>query len=239
MCNDFKKILISESQKHNIVLSADKIDQFDEFRKYLIEWNKRVNLTRIVETEDFVKKHIIDSLMLTKHIEMNPGARMIDVGTGPGIPGLIIKMYCNDIKLSLIESVRKKTNFLTWIVKNMNITDVEILNERAEMVGHLDRHREKYDIVVARAVSRLNILSEICLPFARVGGVFVAMKGPSPDEEIRLSEIALKIMGGKVKKCQEYVIDEKIKRNLVIIDKLKNSPSKYSRKPGIPEKTPL
>ncbi|MGI6423786.1 MAG: 16S rRNA (guanine(527)-N(7))-methyltransferase RsmG [Tepidanaerobacteraceae bacterium] len=239
MNSNFKEVLKEEAKKNNIVISADKLEQFDVFRDNLIDWNGRVNLTRIIEPYDFAKKHVIDSLMLLKHVDIKPSAKLIDVGTGPGIPGLIIKIYRPDISLSLLESVGKKTNFLNLIVENMNLQDVKVINNRAEIVGHDMEHREKYDIVVARAVSALNALSEICLPFVRPRGIFVAMKGPSPDEEIRSSERALGILGGKLKTCTEYVLDGDMRRTLVIIDKIRNCPNKYPRKPGIPGKAPL
>ena len=237
--NNFKDILTTEAEKHQIKLTQDNIRQFDEFRVRLLDWNKKVNLTNITEPEDFAKKHVIDSLMLIKHTEISGGARIIDVGTGPGIPGLILKIYRPDIKLALLESVRKKTDFIEWVIKDMNISYVEVLNERAENVGHDDEHREKYDIAVARAVSALNTLSEICLPFVKTGGIFVAMKGSSPEQELSLSERALKILGGKVKECREYVLDIESQRNLIIISKMKRCPDKYPRRPGVPGKNPL
>lgn len=237
--HNFKDILKAEAEKQHIALSEDNIRQFDEFRIKLLAWNKKVNLTNITEPEDFAKKHIIDSLMLVKHAGISSGARVIDVGTGPGIPGLIIKLYKPDIQLSLLESVRKKTEFITWILSDMDIHDAEVLNERAENVGHMDEHREKYDFAVARAVSSLNTLSELCLPFVRTGGIFVAMKGISPEQEISLSKNALNTLGGKVKECREYMLDKDSRRNLIIISKIKECPKKYPRRPGVPGKNPL
>ena len=142
MNNNFKKILKKEADKSLIKLNEYQIKQLDEFRNHLISWNKRVNLTRITEPEDFAKRHVIDSLIVAKNIQINPGARVIDVGTGPGIPGLILKIYRQDINLTLLESVGKKTDFLKWVIDKMNITDVEVINERAETIGHFNQHRE-------------------------------------------------------------------------------------------------
>ncbi|HHY70082.1 MAG TPA: 16S rRNA (guanine(527)-N(7))-methyltransferase RsmG [Thermoanaerobacterales bacterium] len=237
--NSFKDILMTEAQKQHIKLTQEKIHQFDEFRTRLLKWNKKVNLTNITKPEDFAKKHIIDSLMLIKYTEINNGARIIDVGTGPGIPGLIIKIYRPDIKLSLVESIRKKTEFIKWIIQDMNISNVKVVNERAENIGHRIEHREKYDIAVARAVSALNTLLELCLPFVKIGGIFVAMKGSSPEQELDLSKKALEILGGKMKECKRYTLDEGSQRNLIIISKLKSCPDKYPRRPGVPGKNPL
>jgi 16S rRNA (guanine527-N7)-methyltransferase len=215
------------------------VQQFEEFREKLLKWNKKVNLTNITKPEDFAKKHIIDSLMLIKHIEITSGAKVMDVGTGPGIPGLIVKIYRPDIKLTLLDSVRKKTDFLSWIIEDMDIGHVKVLNERAENVGHDSEYREKYDMVVARAVSGLNTLSEICLPFVKTRGVFVAMKGGSPEQEMSLSKRALKILGGELEECRGYFLDKDLKRNLIIILKTKKCPDKYPRRPGVPAKKPL
>lgn len=237
--NDFKEILAREAKRHDIELSDEQILQLDVFRCLLLERNKMVNLTSITESEDFAKKHVIDSLMIIKHIEIDHEAKIMDVGTGPGIPGLILKIYRPDIKLSLLESVRKKTDFIRDVIGKMNIPDVQVINGRAEEAGHDIKHRESYDIVVARAVSSLNSLLELCLPFAKLGGIFIAMKGGLPQQEIELSQKALKILGGKIVKCQEYILDEGSKRNLIIISKEQNCPAKYPRRPGIPGKNPL
>ncbi|MGI5859470.1 MAG: 16S rRNA (guanine(527)-N(7))-methyltransferase RsmG [Tepidanaerobacteraceae bacterium] len=235
----FKYILEAEAKKHKIELTQDMVQQFEEFREKLLKWNKKVNLTNITKPEDFAKKHIIDSLMLIKHIEITSGAKVMDVGTGPGIPGLIVKIYRPDIKLTLLDSVRKKTDFLSWIIEDMDIGHVKVLNERAENVGHDSEYREKYDMVVARAVSGLNTLSEICLPFVKTRGVFVAMKGGSPEQEMSLSKRALKILGGELEECRGYFLDKDLKRNLIIILKTKKCPDKYPRRPGVPAKKPL
>lgn len=237
--NDFKEILAREAKRHDIELSDEQILQLDVFRCLLLERNKMVNLTNITESEDFAKKHVIDSLMIIKHIEIDHEAKIMDVGTGPGIPGLILKIYRPDIKLSLLESVRKKTDFIRDVIGKMNIPDVQVINGRAEEAGHDIKHRESYDIVVARAVSSLNSLLELCLPFAKVGGAFIAMKGGLPQQEIESSQKALKILGGKLVKCQEYMLDEGLKRSLIIISKEQNCPAKYPRRPGIPGKNPL
>jgi len=237
--NNFTDYLKQLAEKHHIFLTDDNIRQFNYFKDQLLDWNKRINLTNITEPEDFAARHVIDSLMLCKLGNIKKGARLIDVGTGPGIPGLIVKMYRPDIKLALLESVGKKTNFLEWIVDDMNISDAEVLNERAENLGHNPGYRETFDVAVARAVSALNTLTELCLPFVKVGGTFIAMKGKSPDIELSLSENALKILGGSVKECKTYSFCENSNRSLIFISKVRHCPGKYPRRPGIPAKNPL
>jgi len=235
----FKEILKNLAEKNNIFLNENNILQFDYFRKQLLSWNDKMNLTNITDAEDFASKHIIDSLMLCKEIDIKSGDRVIDVGTGPGIPGLIIKMFKPDIKIVLLESVGKKTKFLKWIVEDMNLTDVEVVNDRAENLARNLEYREKFDITVARAVAALNTLSELCLPFVKVSGLFVAMKGMSPEEEINMARRAINILGGSIKEIKTYAIKENMKRSLIIIYKNKECPSKYPRRPGVPGKNPL
>jgi len=237
--NNFTDFLKQLAEQHHILLTEDCIRQFDYFKTQLLYWNKKINLTNITEPEDFASKHIIDSLMICKLGNIESGAKLIDVGTGPGIPGLIVKMYRPDIKLALLESVGKKTKFLNWIVNDMNIPDVEVLNERAENLAQNPAYREKFDVAVARAVSALNTLSELCLPFVKVGGAFIAMKGKSPQIELNKSQNALNILGASVKECKLYSLYENMDRSLILISKVRECPSKYPRRPGIPGKNPL
>lgn len=236
---DFKEILRCEAQKSSIPLDPDKIQQLDTFRCLLLEKNKYINLTNITEDEDFARKHIIDSLIITKHVSIPYGAKVADIGTGAGIPGLILKIYRPDIKLLLVESIRKKTDFLEDVVKKMNISDVHVVNKRAEEAGHSAIYREKYDIVTARAVSSLNTLVEICLPFAKIGGVFLALKGTEPEEEIDAAQNAINILGGKLTAYHKYSLDGISYRSLLVISKVKNSPEKYPRSPAAIKKKPL
>lgn len=236
---DFKEILIFEAKRHDIPLEPDKIEKLDTFRCLLLEKNKYINLTNITEDEDFARKHIIDSLIITKHINIQYSAKVADIGTGAGIPGLILKIYRPDIKLLLVESIRKKTYFLENVVKKMNISDVHVVNKRAEEVGHDRIYREKYDIVTARAVSSLNTLAEVCLPFAKIGGVFLALKGTEPEEEIGAAKNALSELGGKITACHKYSLDGISYRSLLVISKVKNSPEKYPRSPAAIKKKPL
>ena len=237
--NNFTDYLKQLAEKHHILLTEDNICQFDYFKTQLLYWNEKTNLTNITEPEHFAIKHIIDSLMLCKFGNIEKGARLIDVGTGPGIPGLIVKMYRPDIRLALLESVGKKTKFLKWIVDDMKISGVEVLNERAENLARKPGYREGFDLAVARAVAALNTLSELCLPFVKVGGTFIAMKGKSPQAELSQSEKAINILGGSVKECKTFSLDENLDRSLIFISKVRKCPAIYPRRPGIPGKNPL
>lgn len=236
---NFADFLRKEAEKQHISLSEDNIRQYDHFRNQLLKWNEKFNLTNITEPEEFASKHIIDSLMLCKLGDIMMGARLIDVGTGPGIPGLVVKIYRPDIKLSLLESVGKKTMFLRWIVNDMAIADAEVINDRAENIAHDPAYREKFDVAVARAVAALNTLCELCLPFVKGGGTFIAMKGKSPEDELELAENALDILGGRVTEIQRYSLDKNVTRSLILVSKLGESPSKYPRRPGVPVRKPL
>jgi 16S rRNA (guanine527-N7)-methyltransferase len=238
MDNEFIMLLKNKAEESGINLNEQQIKNIDEYKNLILKWNKKVNLTRITETNEFVEKHVIDSLMITKHVEIKEGATIIDVGTGPGIPGFFLKMARTDIKLTLLETIRKKTDFLFEVVRKLNLKDIEILNDRAENAAKKDPYREGFDIAVARAVSTLNVLSELCLPFVKTGGIFVAMKGEKIEEEVRLAENSLDVMGGKIQDVKEYTVGE-VKHKLIIIKKEKKTPEKYPRRPGIPEKKPL
>jgi len=236
---NFAESLKKVAENHQIVLSEDNLRKFEYFRSRLLEWNSKINLTNITEPEEFATKHVIDSLMLCKLGDIKNGAKLIDVGTGPGIPGIIIKIYRPDISIALLESIAKKTKFLEWIVNDLGLKNVEVLNDRAENLAQNPAYREKFDVAVARAVSVLNTLTELCLPFVKIGGTFIAMKGKSYDEELAMSGRGIDLLGGRVSGVRTYLLNEEIQRNLIFISKVRECPSKYPRRPGVPGKNPL
>jgi len=237
--NDLKNMINVQIKKMDIKLDEKKIDLICQYWQILRDWNQKINLTRIIEKRDFAIKHLADSLFILKYIEIPEGSEFIDIGTGPGIPGLLIKIVRPDIKMSLLESQRKKTDFLNFTIEKLELENIKVINDRAEIVAHDMAYREKFDFVAARAVSALNVLAELCLPFVKMGGFFVAMKGPNIADEMRDAESALNVMGGEIIKIFEYQLDDGSFRNLIKISKKKESPPKYPRKPGIPEKNPL
>ena len=204
----------------------------------LIEWNKKINLTAITEPNEIILKHFVDSLTISKYI--SDGTRVVDVGTGAGFPGIPLKIYRQDIEITLLDSLQKRINFLDEVIKELNLEKIEIIHSRVEDFGKDKRYREKFDIATSRAVANLATLSEYLLPLVKVGGKVISMKGSLIEEELENSKNAIKILGGKIEKVDEFNLpNSDISRNIVLIDKIKETPNKYPRKAGEPSKKPL
>jgi len=209
----------------------------EQYLKELLAWNKKFNLTRITDPEEVQVKHFEDSLTLVQFMNLTDQS-VIDIGTGAGFPGLPLKITCPNIKLTLVEATGKKVEFLKHIVNLLDLRDVRIITGRAEDIAKVER--EKYDLAVARAVAKLNVLAEYCLPFVKVGGQFVAYKEDKIEEEIKKSHKAIEILGGRlldIKKVKLSRFD--LVRSLVFIDKVSPTPNKYPRRPGMAKKKPL
>lgn len=235
-----REILASGAAEMGISLNDSQLDQFDSLTELLLDWNSRVNLTRITDRTEIVVKHYLDSLALLRYINPAEGASVIDVGTGPGIPGLPLKIMRPDIRLALLDSVRKKLSFAEAAANALNLTNVSVIHARAEDAGHDSLHREKYDLVISRAVARLAILSELCLPLCKVGGRFVAYKGPDIDEEVEEIDKAAAVLGGKVAVVEKFSLpNSDLHRSLAIIEKIRKTPAAYPRKAGVPSREPL
>ncbi|WP_422446259.1 16S rRNA (guanine(527)-N(7))-methyltransferase RsmG [Thermoanaerobacterium sp. DL9XJH110] len=239
MEREFREVMKKSAGERGLELDDEMAEKLEIYRKEMMMWNEKMNLTRITECREFAVKHVVDSLMVVKKIEIKQRASLIDVGTGPGFPGIPIKLYRRDINLALLESSRKKTGFLEEAVRKMELKGVSIISDRAESAARKAEHREKYDVAVARAVASLNVLAEICLPFVKMGGIFVAMKSKNVEEELEKSQKAIDIIGGSLREVIDYDIEKEIKRKLVVIEKIKPTPEKYPRKAGMPEKSPL
>lgn len=232
-----KTLIESLSKKINVKIENEQVDKLITYMKILQEWNEKINLTAITADEDIVLKHFIDSLTVEKYIEN--GAKIIDVGTGAGFPGMVLKIARNDTKITLLDSLNKRINFLNEIIQKCGLENIETVHGRAEEYGNNKEFREMYDVSIARAVANLSTLAEFCLPFVKVGGKFIAMKG-SNIEEIEESKEAIKILGGEIEKIDTFTLPETdIVRNIVIIKKVKNTPKQYPRKPGTPAKNPI
>ena len=232
-----KTYLIECAKKINIELSDDQIEKIFLYQKLLIEWNQKMNLTAITEEKEIILKHFIDSMTIEKYIPR--GAFVIDVGTGAGFPGIVLKIIRDDIKLTLLDSLNKRIQFLDEVVKSIGLNEVTTIHGRAEDIGRDLKFREKYDIVTARAVANLSTLAEYCLPFVKVGGSFIAMKG-NLTEEVELAQNAIKILGGNLEKVDSFCLPETdIVRNIVVINKLSQTPKIYPRKAGTPSNKPL
>ena len=205
----------------------------------LIETNKVMNLTAITEPEEVAVKHIIDSLLAFDE-KIFPGKLLADVGTGAGFPGIPLKIYCPELKVVLLDSLAKRLKFLEAVIEQLALQDISCVHLRAEDAGQNKDHREKYDLVTARAVARLSVLSEYCLPLVKVGGYFIAMKGSKFKEEISEGLTAVGILGGEIISAEEVKLpglDDG--RSIIRIRKIKKTPVKYPRKAGLPEKQPL
>ncbi|OPX41959.1 ribosomal RNA small subunit methyltransferase G [Ruminiclostridium hungatei] len=225
-------------------LSERQISQFFIYMELLKEWNQKMNLTAITDDREIVVKHFIDSMSILPHIK-DEKLRLIDVGTGAGFPGIPLKIINPDLDVTLLDSLDKRVKFLNEVIKaagisgNNEISEIKAVHGRAEDYGMNPQHREKYQIAVARAVANLPVLLEYCLPFVKINGIFIAMKG-SNTEEIDNSVKALDILGGKITKIENLELPAtNIERNVVVVGKFRQTPTKYPRKAGKPAKEPL
>lgn len=221
---------------NNLNIASDVYEKFNKFTDYLVEKNKVMNLTGITDCEGISEKHILDSLLPMTMIDIPKGSTVIDVGTGAGFPGVPMKLYRDDISMTLLDSLNKRIKFLEEVGV---ITDSKFscIHARAEEGGRNDKLREKFDFAVARAVAPLPILAEYCLPFVKVGGYFLAMKGPN--EDISVGKKAVKILGGEIENVIQYELPCGDKRTLIVIHKASLTPDKYPRNGGQIAKKPL
>lgn len=227
-------------EKLNIHLTDEKILQFQKYYELLIEWNKVMNLTSITNYNDVVMKHFVDSISIVNAVDMNSIANMIDIGTGAGFPGIPIKIVFPEIEAILLDSLNKRVNFLNTVIDELSLKNIYAFHGRAEEHARKKQHREKYDLCVSRAVSKLSTLSEYCLPYVKTGGLFISYKSGEIDQEINESKAAIHILGGQITDIVKFNLpDTDIYRSLVVIDKKRNTDKKYPRKAGIPTKEPL
>jgi 16S rRNA (guanine527-N7)-methyltransferase len=235
--------LQASALKLGLHLSSQKVEQFSIYYKKLVDWNQRINLTAITDYEEVQTKHFLDSLtvfLALKRPLSSANLRVIDIGTGAGLPGLPLKILLPDIKLVLLDSTAKKATFLHHMKEEIGLDDVEIIVGRAEEVAHQIKYREMFDIVLSRAVALLPTLVELTLPFCAIGGIFVAQKGKGVEQELSRAGKAIDLIGGKLREVRRVEMEEFTdERWLVIIDKISPTLPKYPRRPGIPGKRPL
>ena len=235
---EFSNKIIEKMEYLNININEYQIFQLYNYMNLLIEWNKKINLTAIINPDDIIIKHFIDSITITKFIETN--SKIIDVGTGAGFPGLPIKIIRRDTEITLMDSLNKRILFLEEIINNLNLEKISTVHSRAEDLGRDKEYRQKFDNAISRAVAPLNYLLEYMMPFVKVGGSCICMKGANYQEELKEAEKAIFKLGGELKNIEKLELPQTdIERNIIIIKKIKDTPNQYPRKAGIPKKQPI
>lgn len=224
----------------NISLSNKQIEQFLIYYEMLVEWNEVMNLTAITEYEEVMKKHFLDSITLNQAFDVTKECTVIDVGCGAGFPGLALKIAYPNLKITLLDSLNKRINFLDAVIERLGLQDIVTVHGRAEDFAKAGKLRETFDVAVSRAVANLSTLSEYCLPYVKVGGYFIPYKSEKVNEEIEAAGKALSILGGSLEKKIEFTLpDTDYYRNLLLIKKNKPTTNKYPRKAGLPSKEPI
>lgn len=213
-------------------------ERFDRYAELLVEWNQKINLTAITAPDDIVIKHFVDSLLLLKAYDVPQSAKMIDVGTGAGFPSVPVAMVRGDIRLTLMDSLNKRINFLTELSAELGVS-AACVHARAEEFGNKAEFREQYDVACARAVAHLRELSEYCLPFVKVGGGFVALKSVGLEQELEEAKAAIDILGGKVEDICRFTLPDGAERAIAVIRKIRPTPKKFPRPYGKIKKNPL
>ena len=226
--------------EQGFTLSDLQKNQFERYFELLIEWNKKINLTAITEKEEVYLKHFYDSLapVLQGHIKNEP-VRLLDIGAGAGFPSLPMKILCPELEVTIIDSLNKRINFLTLLAGELGLDRVHFYHGRAEDFGQDKTFRATFDIVTARAVARMQVLSELTIPFLTIGGRLIALKAAAADEELADAKNALALLFAKVSLNENYSLPNGDGRNLTIVEKKKETPNKYPRKAGMPNKKPL
>ncbi|OMP66399.1 16S rRNA (guanine(527)-N(7))-methyltransferase RsmG [Domibacillus epiphyticus] len=230
----------SQLAEKGITLSEEQMKQFQRYYEVLVEWNEKMNLTAITDQEDVYVKHFFDSLTAAMHTDLTKPFRICDIGAGAGFPSIPLKIAFPQLDVTIIDSLNKRITFLNHLASELKLKNVHFVHGRAEEMGQKSEHRGQYDIVTARAVARMSVLSELCLPFVKTGGKFVAMKAASAAEEMEAAAKAINVLGGKTENIFSFRLPvEDSERTIIVVRKEKETPKKYPRKPGTPNKTPI
>lgn len=231
---------LKDLEELQVSLSEKQLLQFMTYYEMLIEWNQVMNLTAITDFSEVLKKHFIDSISLIKAYDVSSTVSVIDIGTGAGFPGIPLKIAFPNLKITLLDSLNKRVNFLQTVIDELGLHDIGTVHGRAEDFAKKGKLREQYDLCVSRAVANLSTLSEYCLPYVKVGGKFISYKSEKILEESENAKNAISILGGEIENQIEFMIpNSDIYRNLFVIKKYKETPNKYPRKAGLPAKEPL
>ena len=235
-----REILTNAFTGEGFTLTERQLQQFVTYYETLMEWNQKMNLTAIEEPVEVAYKHFVDSACLLRVVSDLRGKALIDIGTGAGFPGVPLKIMEPDLNLTLFDSLNKRIVFLQALCQKLQLEQVKAVHGRAEEFGVKSEYRQQYHIATARAVARMPVLLEICLPFVKKGGLFIALKGPELEQELQESGNALRELGGKIVDVKRFnLADGAYTRNLAVVEKIKDTPKKYPRKAGTPQKKPL
>ena len=231
---------VDKLAEKGIELSQRQLEQFQLYFETLVEWNEKMNLTAITDKEEVYLKHFFDSISAAFYFDLHSVESICDVGAGAGFPSIPIKICFPHLHVSIVDSLNKRITFLNHLADVLGLENVSFYHDRAETFGQNPKHREKYDLVTARAVARMSVLSELCMPLVKVGGYFLAMKASSAQDEMKAAKKAITTFGGQIQKVEKMVLPfEESERNIVIIEKAKPTAKKYPRKPGTPNKQPI
>lgn len=235
-----KRLLKERLEVYPVTLDERMLQQFVDFYEILIEWNQVMNLTAIVEYQEVVDKHFADSISLINVIDLHQERTVIDVGTGAGFPGIPLKILFPDLKITLLDSLNKRVRFLNEVICRLGLSGIDAIHGRAEDFAKKEGYRENFDVCVSRAVANLATLSEYCIPYVRKGGYFISYKSGEIEEELKASENAVRILGGKLEDVIKFSLPgTDINRSFVKVRKIENTKRKYPRKAGLPAKEPL
>lgn len=226
--------------EQGIVLSEQQLKQFDLYYQLLVEWNQKMNLTSITDQEGVYLKHFYDSVSAAFYVAFQQEQTVMDVGAGAGFPSIPLKICFPHLQITIVDSLQKRIHFLEHLAEQLGLEQVQFIHSRAEDAGQNATYREKYDIVLARAVARLTVLAELCLPLAKRGGAFVALKGAKGPEEAQEAKKAISLLGGRLDQIHSFSLpQDEGERHIIVIQKEKDTAKKYPRKAGIPNKQPL
>lgn len=235
-----RELLKNGIEEFGITPNDEMLNNLKIYREILVEWNQVMNLTGIEDEKEVYIKHFLDSISAVKNGYIKDGMSIIDVGTGAGFPGMPLRICLKNLKVTLLDSLNKRINFLQEVAKNVGIDDIEYIHGRAEDFGKNENYREQYDIATARAVAGLPVLMEFCVPFVKVGGYFICLKGPNANLELEESKMAMEVLGVEfIEKINVDLPDSDLNHNILVFKKVKNTPDKYPRKSGKPAKAPI